>query len=810
MTKINFLKFVSALSFMFGIFLFVAVVHAHAQDYYVNSVTGSNANAGTSTGSAWADFTNVNNTTFLPGDRILLARGSSWNSMLNPKGSGNSTSRIIIDAYGSGAAPKVNGNAATAGVYLKNQQYWTVQNLEVTNTSGYKSNRRGILVENTDAGTLNSIYILNNNVHDIAGDNSKDLNSSEGIFFVVKGSTVQSNYNDILIDGNTVGPAVDRGGISISSSWYCRADAHCTGTTNWYPSTNVKISNNYLSDIGGDGIVPCETVGAVVEYNVVNGFNIRSGQANAGIWTWDADDTIIQYNEASGGKTTFDSEGYDLDYGQTGTIIQYNYSHDNEGGFLLECNCSYPSVGKNEIVRYNISQNDQTRLFMFSGGSSNLQVYNNTLYLKSGMTTNPFAGSAYEGTAYFKNNIFYLLGAGDWVGPSTFATLVFDSNTFYGVHTTGEPSDAHKSTADPKLTGPGLGVSRTNVDGYKLMAGSPALNSGVTISNNNGKDYYGNAVSNVAVPNRGAYNGMGNIVLNPGFESGSASWSLWGGGSLASIGANSGANAVKVAGSDGGAEQTITVAPNKTYRLLARGRVDIAGDSIKAGVKNYGGTEKAVAFTSQSYVQGGLTFTTGSSNTTAIVYFYKPAGSGIGYGDDLYVEEVPAVTQSWTASDDSTVRDGSYADTNMSGTSATSLETKLDIPGWDRDSYLKFDFSAYTGTISKAVITLNPLTADTAGVQNQVAIVSDTSWSEGTITWNTKPSSGTILGTYTIAAGTPVVVDVTSQVQAAMQTGKKISIRVYTSSAGGSGTNVTYASSENASINLRPTMTITP
>ena len=45
-----------------------------------------------------------------------------------------------------------------------------------------------------------------------------------------------------------------------------------------------------------------------------------------------------------------------------------------------------------------------------------------------------------------------------------------------------------------------------SVAGYKLSNTSPALNSGIVVSNNGGLDYFGNIVSNSIAPNRGFFN----------------------------------------------------------------------------------------------------------------------------------------------------------------------------------------------------------------------------------------------------------------------------------------------------------------
>ena len=79
-----------------------------------------------------------------------------------------------------------------------------------------------------------------------------------------------------------------------------------------------------------------------------------------------------------------DGEGFDSDLNSRNTIIQYNYSHDNEGGFLLICNDGSQAPADNAgnvgtIVRYNISQNDHHRGINIAGPVTNATIYNNTI-----------------------------------------------------------------------------------------------------------------------------------------------------------------------------------------------------------------------------------------------------------------------------------------------------------------------------------------------------------------------------------------------------------------------------------------------
>jgi len=97
------------------------------------------------------------------------------------------------------------------------------------------------------------------------------------------------------------------------------------------------------------------------------------------------------------------------------------------------------------------------------------------------------------------------LGEGGYdLGDST--NNVFDHNVFYGNHPESEPDDPHKLTEDPGLTDPGSGgVGRDSADGYKLEPDSPCIDSGVTIPDCGGRDYWGNPVPSGRGTDRGAH-----------------------------------------------------------------------------------------------------------------------------------------------------------------------------------------------------------------------------------------------------------------------------------------------------------------
>ncbi len=86
---------------------------SHASIYYVNDISGSDANNGTSTGTAWKTLSKVNSTNFQANDSVLFIRGGQWRGQLVPK-SGSVSGPVSYAAYGSGTKPLFLGSLSKA------------------------------------------------------------------------------------------------------------------------------------------------------------------------------------------------------------------------------------------------------------------------------------------------------------------------------------------------------------------------------------------------------------------------------------------------------------------------------------------------------------------------------------------------------------------------------------------------------------------------------------------------------------------------------------------------------------------------
>lgn len=486
--------------------------------YYVDNLNGNDDNSGRSPAEAWKSLAKVNGTTFMPGDRILLRAGSSWQGQLWPKGSGADGSPIVIDMYGEGSNPLIAGvTSELHTVFLKNQQYWEINNLEVTNPSpepftrdwkGKRGERCGVYILNEESGILNHIYIRNLNIHDV---NGVYTTRSGGIIFDSVGSRKPSAFHDILIDGNTL-TDVDAYGIYISSNCILRYGMGDLWEWvpkpygPWTPSTEVRISNNTVVRAATGGIAWNVTDGAIVEHNIVQEATYLA--ANAAIWWAYADNSVVQYNESFATcDGSEDGTGFDVDAGNLGSLVQYNYSHDNAGGFMLYVNDTYSTI--NTIVRYNISQNDKARIFRYSGSIDMVINYNNTVYVGAA-SGNPVMSDYFTKPSgrpkniYNYNNLYYSVKDKGW----DLRGQTFDSNAYYGGKTLVK-ADAHKVTADPRLVAPGSGgTGMDTVDGYQLQSDSPLIGAGVPMADHGGRDYFGNPLYN-GDPDIGAFEYQG-------------------------------------------------------------------------------------------------------------------------------------------------------------------------------------------------------------------------------------------------------------------------------------------------------------
>jgi hypothetical protein len=499
--------------------------------YYLDSATGSDSNDGLSPATAWKTLAKINGVTFQPGARICLKAGGSWTGQLAPKGSGSSAAPIVIDQYGSGPRPLLAAGSADADtVRLLNQQYWEINDLEVTNKKTSVGDYRGISINGQNGGTLDHIYIRNCFVHDVTGevlwiggdtaDNAPGITFQSGwdaskrtggIVFDVQagtGTAVKTKFNDVRIEDNVV-QNCSFGGIIFKQldggvHWGTRSSA--TSTT-WTPHTDVVVRGNYLSQLdtsyGCNAIYMTNVQGGLIEQNVVN------GAGTSAIELYYTDSVTVQHNETFATKVKAggaDSNGMDTDKATTKTVIQYNYFHDNGDGILL-CQFSFGD----SVIRYNIIQNNSRyQLYLHSDPAAASAIYNNTVYNNKANSGVAYGyGTSLDASYTLENNIFYA-ASGNGV-LTTSGTITYQNNLYFGSTIEVPAGDTHPIKADPRLVSPGAGGNGStagpafsSLSGYKLGSGSPAINAGISVPSNGGADFWGTTLY-VGAADVGAY-----------------------------------------------------------------------------------------------------------------------------------------------------------------------------------------------------------------------------------------------------------------------------------------------------------------
>ncbi|MFB6454736.1 DNRLRE domain-containing protein [Chitinophaga sp. Hz27] len=469
--------------------------------YYVDPA-GNDTSAGTSSTTAWKTIAKVNSMTFSPGDQILFKSAGVWNDTLHPKGSGTAGAPIVIDKYGGSSLPVINGGGLLNGsitLLLDKVSYWAVSNLEITNTvpSGTTYAATGIRVNGGAVSTdpFNSnITISNCYVHNVNAATVNQTNYAKGSGGII----INGMLSDVLVQSCHVANCSVEG-------------IRTTGATDMASRLkNIIFDNNLIENIYGDGIVMSSVSGgSKITNNTVYKACMTNDANFAGIWTIASTGTLVAHNEVygmTGGGANdgeaFDADGYTTATATDGDIFEYNYTHDNNGGFML-----FMGYSKNITVRYNVSVNDIgtlgsqiKKLFWFEkSGNNNRQIYNNVFVIKNPANSllAVYNGSG-AATANFSNNIIYTTSTiGNLSNVALTNTMQFNNNCLYPSNVF---SGASYGTAilsnnfydNPLFVNPATGTGFNVAAGYNVADTSRCRNAGLLISNNGGVDFAGN------------------------------------------------------------------------------------------------------------------------------------------------------------------------------------------------------------------------------------------------------------------------------------------------------------------------------
>ena len=503
--------------------------------YYVDPTTGSNTNDGLSPDTAWKSVLSLRVKQLKPGDAILIKRGTVLNQATGIKFSVSGTAEkpITLSCYGDESLnlPIVQTSLINAGegvVMVDEQSYIHVDSLHIIVKYTGTNSVSGVAFMSGNGYVSHGNKVTNCVIESTAIDNWSSTAGSEIYGIKVSHKDYWGFHEDVLIENNEI-YNVKATGILIDGAYgACNKNG---------PDPNTKamkglvIRNNFLYNIGDDGIKVLSAYEPLIEYNTCGrSHSYAKTSWHVAMWPFSSYASLFQYNESYETQTTYDGQGFDSDYLSYNTTFQYNYSHDNVGGFMLICTepkadwlSDQTAYNVGTVVRYNISQNDKHHLFGLTCHITDTMIYNNTIYADDDIDeiVNVYSrdGIKMPINTKFYNNIFYTNSGGfNWeksVGTE------FKNNIFYGANVSLYPLNDGDETlvddiessgniyADPMLIkAGGAGVGRETCGVYRLKPGSPALKAGLIIDDETNRlDFFGNEVNKNEAPNIGAYNG---------------------------------------------------------------------------------------------------------------------------------------------------------------------------------------------------------------------------------------------------------------------------------------------------------------
>lgn len=420
----NHLKFVMV--FMFYAFSFFfnsanAYPQSISRAYYINN-SGSDKNRGNKK-NPFKTISRMNRVKLHPGDSILLMGGQVFKGTLlvYKLKAGTAQTHIYIFSQGKGKAI-INGGNESA-VIVNGAEFIHIRNLEIKGSGRKEGNiTNGVVVSNCS-------HVLVDNLS-ISGFQKAGLliNSS----FEIRISKVHAYENGlagILIEGQK--GKKNSKNILITD---------CLAENN--PGDPTVLNNH-----SGNGILVGNSTGVIIEYCVAtnNGWDMpRIGNGPVGIWCYESDSITIQYCISYRNKTSKggdDGGGFDFDGGVTNSVIQYCLSYENHGSAFGIFQYNGASPWHDNIIRYNISENDgtvsaaQAAAYVWNSSGDekqfkNLSFYNNILYNEKGAAIHYASGQSKRVGFNFHDNIFV---AKDEIIKGKSTGDIFYENTWWSI-----------------------------------------------------------------------------------------------------------------------------------------------------------------------------------------------------------------------------------------------------------------------------------------------------------------------------------------------------------------------------------------
>ena len=440
-----------------------AAAAAWNSKYYYVSPSGSDANDGHSSASAFQTIDQLNRQTFKKGDRILFETSKTFTGSLKLQGNTtlDATQPVLITTY-SAADEAVAADTAKAVIVTSGSE----PALSLTDFPGVEvANLR--LVN----GGTSKLGVDVNVVSSAKAVAHTTLANLEVIGFSELGIALRSvnhqGLRDVVVDKCLLHDNGSAGLMSYADTWpeLTHANFTITNTKAYHNEGTGSTEKN-----SGSGIVLSSVSGAVIDHceAYANGAkNGHSGGGPMGIWCYDAQHVTIQFCESHHNVTSLDADGggFDIDGGSAYCTIQYCYSHDNQGEGYGLFEYGSPNAWHDNTLKFNLSVNDGLRAGL---GSIAFWALNGSTITKATVANNTVVGAL--GFRIDNNNASNIVLVNNIVSATTFS----NTTNFAGFQ------------LSKNYTG-----AVAFVDGYHLPRGSPLATSGKSLGpDRQAVDYY--------------------------------------------------------------------------------------------------------------------------------------------------------------------------------------------------------------------------------------------------------------------------------------------------------------------------------
>jgi hypothetical protein len=246
--------------------LLLVAAAASAETYHVDCAAGSDGADGTAATRAWKTLEKPSAITFVPGDAVLLRRGTRCSGTLWPKGSGTARRPIRVGSYGDGPRPVIDAGSAPAALKLFNQQGWYLEDIETIGSSPH-----GIYIGG-DAGPLAHFRVRNVVVTHVTGEPTTKYSG----LLVVDG-TPGAVMEDIVIDRVVAHHTTQWAGVIV------------VGPSHERRTRDVTVRNTVVHDVFGGGLfvggMKVLTVSAALRAQLAGGRAPSGADAGCGLGT---------------------------------------------------------------------------------------------------------------------------------------------------------------------------------------------------------------------------------------------------------------------------------------------------------------------------------------------------------------------------------------------------------------------------------------------------------------------------------------------------------------------------------------------